>query len=85
MEQNPIERACKACGSATKLAGHLNKTPQFISQLVKGARPVPAELCPAIERATGGAVRCEDLRPDVDWGVLRGQQPCDQPQAVQEA
>jgi DNA-binding transcriptional regulator YdaS (Cro superfamily) len=32
----------------------------------------PAEYCPAIERATGGLVRCEDLRPDVDWAVLRG-------------
>ena len=28
-------------------------------------------MLPAIERATNGAVRCEDLRPDVDWGVLR--------------
>lgn len=34
---------------------------------------VPAEHCPAIERATAGAVRCEDLRPDVAWSVLRGQ------------
>lgn len=34
-------------------------------------RRVPAEHCPAIERATGGAVRCEELRPDVQWGVLR--------------
>ena len=25
-----------------------------------------------IESATGGAVRCEDLRPDVDWAVLPG-------------
>jgi DNA-binding transcriptional regulator YdaS (Cro superfamily) len=27
----------------------------------------------AIERATGGAVRCEDLRPDLadDWAYLR--------------
>ncbi len=30
---------------------------------------VPAEHCPAIERATG--VRCEELRPDVAWSVLR--------------
>lgn len=30
---------------------------------------VPAEYCPRIERITG--VRCEDLRPDVEWGVLR--------------
>lgn len=33
---------------------------------------VPAERCPVIERATNGAVTCEDLRPDVDWGYLRG-------------
>lgn len=32
---------------------------------------VPAEYCPAIEKATAGAVRCEDLRPDVDWAYLR--------------
>ena len=25
----------------------------------------------AIERESGGAVRCESLRPDVDWGYLR--------------
>jgi DNA-binding transcriptional regulator YdaS (Cro superfamily) len=33
-------------------------------------RQVPAERCPLIERATGGVVRCEDLRPDVAWSVL---------------
>ena len=32
---------------------------------------VPAEYCPLIEKATAGAVRCEDLRPDVDWAYLR--------------
>lgn len=30
---------------------------------------VPAEYCPAIERETG--VKCEELRPDVPWVVLR--------------
>lgn len=43
----------------------------MISQWKTGARRVPAEMCPDIERATGGAVRCEDLRPDVDWAYLR--------------
>jgi DNA-binding transcriptional regulator YdaS (Cro superfamily) len=33
---------------------------------------VPAEYCPAIEKATKGEVRCEQLRPDVDWRYLRG-------------
>lgn len=32
---------------------------------------VPAEVCPEIERVTKGAVRCEELRPDIAWGVLR--------------
>jgi len=33
---------------------------------------VPAEYCPAIEKATKGLVLCEQLRPDVDWRYLRG-------------
>jgi len=39
-------------------------------------RRFPAEHCPAIERATrerGQVVTCEELRPDVAWGVLREQ------------
>lgn len=67
----PIQRACKACGSASALALAIGKTPQFVSQMVAGNRPVPADLCPLIERATGAAVRCEELRPDVAWDVLR--------------
>lgn len=38
---------------------------------LSGKKRVPAERCPQIERITGGAVRCEDLRPDVEWHVLR--------------
>ena len=49
------------------------KNSVLVNQWVNGVRQVPAERCPAIERATGGAVRCEDLRPDVEWGVLRSE------------
>ncbi|MCD6674879.1 MAG: helix-turn-helix domain-containing protein [Burkholderiaceae bacterium] len=34
-------------------------------------------LCIAIERESAGAVRCEDLRPDVDWAYLRGTAPAE--------
>jgi DNA-binding transcriptional regulator YdaS (Cro superfamily) len=34
-------------------------------------RRLPAEHCPAIEKATNGKVRCEELRPDVSWSFLR--------------
>lgn len=33
---------------------------------------VPAEHCPTVERLCKGAIRCEDMRPDVDWAYLRG-------------
>lgn len=37
---------------------------------------VPADHCPDIERETarrGRRIRCEAIRPDVDWSVLRKQ------------
>ena len=36
-------------------------------------RGIPAEYCPRIELLTG--VRCEDLRPDVQWSVIANRQP----------
>lgn len=73
----PIQRACKTLGSASALAGVIGKSPQFVSQLSAGLRQVPADLCPLIEGATrekgGDVVTCEELRPDVAWGVVRGQ------------
>lgn len=47
------------------------ETSVLVNQWANGVRQVPAERCPAIEVATGGSVRCEDLRPDVAWHVLR--------------
>lgn len=44
-----------------------------VNEWVKGHARVPPARCPQIERATGGAVRCEELRPDVAWDVLRMQ------------
>ena len=59
-------------GGVTRLAKELNVTPVMVSQWRYGIKRVPAERCPAIERATNGAVRCEEMRQDVDWACLRG-------------
>lgn len=59
-------------GAVNALAEKLEIPPALLSQWKVGARPVPAERCPQIERATSGAVTCEELRPDVDWAYLRG-------------
>lgn len=69
----PVERAIAALGSATALAQRLGVSSAAVGQWKNGERRVPAERCPEIERATAGAVRCEDLRPDVAWDVLRMQ------------
>lgn len=67
---NAIERATHAVGGATALAEALSVSPQAITNWK--ARGVPVDRCIDIERATNGTVRCEDLRPDVDWAYLRG-------------
>jgi DNA-binding transcriptional regulator YdaS (Cro superfamily) len=59
-------------GGGYLLGRALGVSPVVVSMWKTGARQVPAERCPAIEEATGGLVRCEDLRPDVRWDVLRG-------------
>jgi len=58
-------------GDQAILARALGVPAQLLNQWSKGHRRVPAERCPAIERATGGAVTCEELRPDVDWQFIR--------------
>jgi len=68
-------------GGNMPLAEALGISPVIVSQWKTGARQVPAERCPSIERATNGAVRCEELRPDVDWAFIRATD-CDIKQAA---
>lgn len=62
-------------GGKAALARALGVTPAAVFHWATGRRPVPAARCPSIERATGGAVRCEELRADVDWSYLRRAHP----------
>lgn len=56
-------------GGTVKFSRLVGATPQQVTNWL--ARKVPAEWCPVIEVATGRRIRCEDLRPDIDWSVLR--------------
>lgn len=60
---NPLERSKfeKACG--TKI-NYLRKAISIEQRISEG-------LCINIERETSGVIRCEDIRPDVDWWVVR--------------
>lgn len=72
-EKQALHRAAELLGGQAAMASVLGfKSRKNVWPWFRTQRQVPAEHCPAIERATGGAVRCEDLRPDVAWSVLRG-------------
>lgn len=71
--KTPLERAIDAVEGPTALARLLNERGHDIkghSTIYQWKlNRVPADYCPDIEAITG--VRCEELRPDVNWSVLR--------------
>lgn len=68
-----IHTAIKLAGGVKQLAKNIGVPHQSVYFWASGDRRVPAEHCLTIEYFTAGEVRCEDLRPDVHWGVLRNQ------------
>ena len=58
--------------NASELASAVGISNAYLSQIKSEKRQASASLCINIERETAGAVRCEELRPDVDWAYLRG-------------
>ncbi len=51
-------------------AARCNTSRQHLTNIAYG-KPAGENLCINIERESVGKVRCEQLRPDVDWAVLR--------------
>lgn len=67
-----LSKAVELLGGPTACSRALGVTPQAVFFWLRGARTLSAEQCIAIERETAGAVTVEELRPDVDWAVIRG-------------
>jgi DNA-binding transcriptional regulator YdaS (Cro superfamily) len=65
-----LNSAISILGSPAALAAAIGVSPQVVTNW-RARERVPAEYCPAIEKATKGAVTCESLRHDVDWAYLR--------------
>ena len=70
-ETHPVLKAARIVGSQSAIAAQLGLKKQNVYQWTLPGRKVPAEHCPLIERMTEGKVRCEELRPDVDWAYIR--------------
>lgn len=67
-ETQSLNNAIKAAGGIAAFARSLGLKSHSVANQWRLTR-VPAEFCPDIENLTG--VRCEELRPDVNWAVLR--------------
>ena len=74
MLKDHLQKAASILGSQAQLAREIGASPAMIHHWMHGIRPISAERCIDIERATGGAVTCEELRPDLAdrWAYLRG-------------
>jgi len=64
-----LDEAIGKCASTSSFADRIGAGAQSTVSMWKARGRIPAEYCPAIERETG--VRCERLRPDIAWDVLR--------------
>lgn len=53
-------------GRASRLAGALNVSRSYLSQMASGTAPISPERCVAIWEQTEGMVTRQELRPD-DW------------------
>lgn len=54
-------------GRGAAIAVSVGVHPVMVTQWCSGTKPVPSDRCPDIERATGGRVAVEQMRPDVAW------------------
>lgn len=70
LQKEPRQRFVESCCTSEA----------YLRKAISSGQRLGAGLCIKVDRASGGAVRCEDLRPDVDWAYLRD---ANLPQAAQ--
>lgn len=61
-----IETIIKQLGGLTTVARYCGVKPPSVHDWIKRGR-IPPDRCEQIERATGGAMCCEELRSDLEW------------------
>lgn len=57
----------------------------YLRKQVSAGQKFSADLCIELERESQGAVRCEDLRDDVDWDYIRSSSSAPKPKARRRA
>ena len=67
MDNQALLQAIEICGSQAELARRIVASTPQVNEWTRGERPIPPVRCEQIERATGGVVTSEQLRPALDW------------------
>lgn len=70
MNLKPYINSLDPEGRAT-LAGKCDTSVGHLNNVMYGYKPCGPELAVLLERATAGAVTCEEMRPDVRWHRVR--------------
>ena len=61
------------------LATRCQTSEGYLRKAISKGQRLGESLCINLDRESGGAIRCEDLRPDVDWAYLRTARELAQP------
>lgn len=64
----------------TDLVARCETSEGYLRKAISKGQRLGESLCINLERESGRAIRCEEMRPDVDWAYLRA--TATQPQEV---
>lgn len=65
-----IEKTIDICGGQSATAKVCNVSQAAVNKWAKGGK-MDVKYIPAIIQATNGEVKPKDLRPDVDWEIIK--------------
>lgn len=66
-----LKKAIKIAGGQRSLAKICGVSQPAVNKWLKGKSKIGEDKAMLTELALNGAVTCEELRPDVNWSVLR--------------
>lgn len=74
MHMNPLRQYLNGLPVSDQqaFAQRCKTTLGYLRKAISIEQPIGESIVIAIERESDGQIRCEDLRPDVDWAFLRG-------------
>ena len=72
---NAITEAINGAGGPAKVSRACGVSVQAVCFWRDGLRTLSADHCITLEKLNQGRIRCEDVRPDVDWAYLRSTLP----------